>query len=143
MRVFDVDNAPLLQQIYISNLGGIDRNGKLLYLVRTSSDDMHIRVVSSTRDADGNYDGHLLWYNEITGLFEEQYNIKVREVNNNLLTPQNYLGRFRGLITTGSLSLSYSGPDTYDYLYSVQSSSGSGPVTSVQCVGNVLYVTYG
>jgi hypothetical protein len=143
VRVFDVDNAPLLQQIYIGNLGGIDRNGKLLYLVRTSSDDMHIRVTSSTRDADGNYDGHLLWYNEITGLFEEQYNIKVREVNNNLLTTQNYLGRFRGLITTGSLSLSYSGPDTYDFLYSVQSSSGSGPVTSVQCVGNVLYVTYG
>jgi hypothetical protein len=143
VRVFDVDNAPLLQQIYISNLGGMDSNGRLLYLVRTSGDNVHIRVTSSIRDADGNYDGHLLWYNEITGLFEEQYDIKVQEVNNNTLAEQNYLGRFRGLITTGSLSLSYTGLDTYAYLYSVQAGSGSGPVTSVQCVGNVLYVTYG
>ena len=147
VRVFDVDNAPLLQQLYFGNLGGIDADGKLLYLVRTSADDMHVRVTSIIPDADGNYDGYLLWYNEITGLFEEQQVIKIREVNNSTLTEQNYLGRFRGLITTGSLSLSYNGPDTYAYLYSVQASpgsgSGSGPVTSVQCVGNILYVTYG
>lgn len=145
VRVFDVDNAPLLQQIYISNLGGMDPNGRLLYLVRTSGDNVHVRVTSSIRDADGNYEGYLLWYNELTGLFEEQYVIKIKEINNNTLAEQNYLGRFRGLITTGSLSLSYTGPDTYAYLYSVHagSGSGSGPVTSVQCVGNILYVTYG
>lgn len=149
VRVFDVDNAPLLQQIYISNLGGMDPNGKLLCLVRTSADKVHVRVTSSIRDADGNYEGYLLWYNELTSLFEEQYVIKIKEVNNNTLAEQNYLGRFRGLITTGSLSLSYTGPDTYAYLYSVQASPGSGsgsssgPVTAVQCVGNVLYVTYG
>ena len=59
-------------------------------------------------------------------LSEEQQVIKIREVNNSTLTEQNYLGRFRGLITTGSLSLSYNGPDTYAYLYSVQASPGSG-----------------
>lgn len=147
VRVFDVDNAPLLQQIYLSNLGGNDANGQLLYLVRTSADDVHIRVSSSEQDADGNYEGYLLWYNEITGLFEDQHVIKIKEINNATLAEQNYLGRFRGLITTGSLSLSYTGLDTYAYLYSVQAGSGSGsssgPVTSVQCVGNILYVTYG
>jgi hypothetical protein len=141
VRVHDVDHAPLLTQVYISSLGGVDPNGRLLYLVRTCADDVHIRVTNNVKDANGNYDGKLLGYNDLTDRFEEQYDIKVREVNDYQLKEQDYLGRFRGIIGTGSLSLSYSGPDTYDYLYSVQIVSSC--VTSVQCVGGVLVVTYG
>ena len=58
--------------------------------------------------------------------------VKVRELNDGALTEQRYLARYGGVNDS----------DQAVYL-AIAGGGGGGAVSSVQCVGNVLYVTYG
>lgn len=91
-----------------------------------------MQIVKVTGSASGtNYPAALQEYNESAGTWIDLETVIVREVNGaTLTTGQRYIGRYAGDISSGAI-------------YMVLASGGSGGVSAVQCVGNVLYVTYG